>query len=284
MSTNYILACYMGPRCNEDPRYTADRAFFMKEHVASLERLKHELGQITIVCSGGDPTGYLATLPKTLGGAPVEIIHRENVGLSYGGYSDAFERYRSAFSHYIFNEDDYVFTHPRFDGLLLEELSKRPGCGMLCGTAIGIPRSEPQTRHAAVFIGICPTAALTKARTNVFSSIERLPHGENAANSAIAERMGDGYFGQKAVSFAIETAGYDIEDWLLRWSTAYWNSEPGIVRWFNRSEECANPLCLLGDLSKPSLVVPIQALDVPVRLSDSSVWHYGTLDRCGVWT
>ena len=51
---NYILAAYFGNRNDEDPRYTADKSFFLRTHLESLVRLKHSLDQITVVISGSD--------------------------------------------------------------------------------------------------------------------------------------------------------------------------------------------------------------------------------------
>ena len=49
---NYVIAAYMGERIRSDDGYIADRTVFVREHLASLARLEHELGQVTLVISG----------------------------------------------------------------------------------------------------------------------------------------------------------------------------------------------------------------------------------------
>lgn len=263
-SINYVIAAYLGDRRNPDPRYDADRAFFLREHIASLSRLKHSLSQITIVCSGGDPTGFCESLlsPTTIGTARVKVIMRPNTGMSYGAWSDAFEAYRSDFSHYILTEDDYLFTHDDFDALLLERMKRvGPECGMYGGTVYKIHTEK--LPHMAVCIGMCPSVVLEKARNNQYSNVARLPYDDESSSVAA------GFFGQTRMSYAIIDAGYKLHDWLDTWSSAFWDSVPQRVAWFGRGPNGnEDPLLAVGDLMRRSFIAPIQAIGKKVLVWD----------------
>lgn len=266
-SINYVIAAYLGDRRNSDTRYDVDRSFFLRKHIESLFRLKHSLSQITIVCSGGDPTGFCASLPSAINKTKIEVVTRPNTGMSYGAWSDTFEQYRSKFSHYILTEDDYLFTHDNFDSLLLERM--HPKCGMRGGAVYKI-HDEPMP-HMAVFIGMCASAAMEAARVNSYSSIQRLPYDDSSSSVAA------GFFGQTRMSYAFIDAGYNIKDWLDTWPSAYWDSVPQRVAWFGRgSHGNQDPLTASGDLSKRSFIVPIQAIEKEVL-----VWDRGSNLFCG---
>ena len=55
MKTNYVIACWMGARGSEDARQMVDRAFFVRQQMRYLERVVHNLDQVTVVVArGGD--------------------------------------------------------------------------------------------------------------------------------------------------------------------------------------------------------------------------------------
>lgn len=266
---NYIIAAYLGDRRNPDHRYEKDKSFLLREHIASLHRLKHSLSQITVVCSGDDPTGFCQSIPSAIGTAKVEVLMRENTGMSYGAWSDAFELYREKFSHYIFTEDDYLFTHDNFDGELLRRLESMPECGMLGGAVYKIDGEA--LPHMAVCVGICPSVALEAARRNSYSFKQGLPYDYDSSSIAA------GFFGQTSMSYAIVEAGYELKDWLDTWSTAYWDSVPQRVAWFGRGNDGKqDPRTAKGDFTRRSFIAPIQAIKRVVL-----VWDHGSDPQYG---
>lgn len=274
-STNYVIAAYLGDRRNPDERYDAYRGFFLREHVASLHRLDHSLAQITIVCSGGDPDGICKSFPSRIGTANVEIIMRPNVGMSYGAWSDVFERYRTNFSHYIFTEDDYIFTQNNFDDELLGRIESLPRCGMFGGAVYTI--HGDRLPHMAIFVAMCRSEALEAARRNSYSDKIRLPYDDSSSSIAA------GYFGQTSMSYAIVDAGYELNDWLDMWSSAYWDSFSQRLDWFGRGENGdEDPLAAGGNLACPSFIAPIQAMDKKVPVWDrKGELFFGSINRDG---
>ena len=54
-------------------------------------------------------------IPHKIQNTEVEIIIRENYGMSYAAFNEVFEKYKDNFDYYIFNEDDYFFNDHNFD-------------------------------------------------------------------------------------------------------------------------------------------------------------------------
>lgn len=285
-SINYVVAAYFGSkRLHAGAAYAEDGSVFLRHHIESLERLPHELAQVTVVISDDDASEDISLLdvgakvaairrqlPERVGDTKVEVIWRQNRGFSYGAYAAVFAHYGQAFSHYILTEDDYLFTQPNFDRILLERCTGK--IGMLCGAKAGL--SVDTAPHAAVAVALCSSEALAAAA-------QAFPRGEGEAPkgllpySRLHGDYRDGYYGQKAQSFAIVEAGWEIEDWCLggQWACAYWDSAPGIVRWFSRCHDLVSLEAYqqTGNLDVPSFVVPVQVLGRQVRISTGDLWH-----------
>ncbi len=108
-SVNYILPAWGGPR-----RSSSFIPNYLPGHIASLNNLKHSLNQVTLVYTTSTEQKssffeYIEKLKNTKTKFNLDIIERQNIGLSYGSFAAAFEKYGEDFEYYIFAEDDYVF-------------------------------------------------------------------------------------------------------------------------------------------------------------------------------
>jgi hypothetical protein len=273
---HYVVAAYFGPRGHLDPTYNSDPACYLREHLASLERLPHRLSQITIVVAGDSGPLAAVNVPRKIQDANVDVMLRENVGFSYGSFSEAFDRrdrYEQEFSHFIFNEDDYIFTHDNFDDLLLDELESRTGCGMLCGAAwqhvVGDTRNV-----AAISVSIASTQVLEQATAK--------------RNGHLPYRREPGYFpaydSQIDFGFCIQDAGYSVQDWLSKWASAY-RMGHGIdvrIRWFSRPGTTHTNVYLCpADTSMRAFVVPVQCLGKEVVVDDGRMSLVSRIQREG---
>jgi len=271
VTTNYVIAAFMGDRIRPAPCYDLDRTAVLRTHLDSLAWLKHDLSQITLVVSGQvseDDEAFLAGLPTHLREAKLIVQRRDNTGMSYGAFSDAFAMWGAKFTHFIFTEDDYCFTQDHFDRWLCDEIERMPSCGFLCGGSwVAGPETWP---HAAIFLGIARSDALAKAAA--ISGGALFYDRESPVPVS-------GFYGQKGMSKAIIDTGYSIENWLMSWATAYWDSEGGIVRWFSH-EDNHSPQGQ-ANLSRASFVIPVQAIGTPVRVSDGVEWHDGYISNTG---
>src|SRR6266481_6754330 len=148
---NLVVACWGGPRRTPDQDYEEDRAHYLKLQDESLNKLVHNLSQITFVSTGGEPdyVKYLDTLRKKY-----KVMDRSNVGMSYGSFNTAWQADRT-FDYYIFIEDDFVFLKDNFDKAMVDIFASIPGCGYLCQLAWGL-----RIPHPAVFNGMASKECL----------------------------------------------------------------------------------------------------------------------------
>lgn len=241
MHTEYVIASYMGERIDHMPEYERDRAFFLRNHIAQLEHLDHELDGITIVHNdcGHPAEAYLDQIPARIQGARVRIMRRENTGFSYGAYVHAVQQSPEA-THFVLMEDDYVFANHDFDTWLLERLPE----GMLAGAVWPWSwEDHPKLPMAAVFLGMVHAHALRAAIANGW-------HGRLICSNDATYQ--GGYYGQVALSQALVLAGFEVKDWLEERATAFWNSSLQRVDMFTESSVLH------------SVVVPLQAITLPV--------------------
>ena len=186
--TALIIAAWSGERRIKHKEYLADCGFYLKLQVAYLQQIPHNLTNIIIVVNANKPepkpfTRVLDSLPRKIRDAKVNVLRRPNVGMSYGAFSHAYETFRDAFQWYIFTEDDYIFTLPFFDSILIKIFESTDNCGYLCGvTSIGDARET----HAAVCIGITRSDILERVR----KLYGELPHCKSSIEYSLNEQQG----------------------------------------------------------------------------------------------
>ncbi len=229
--TNYVLCAWSGERRTPDPRRDADPAVYLREHIQSLQDLRHGLDQITIMVpyNPTEPSAFrqfLNTIPSMIQDAKVVIMERPNVGMSYGSLSDCYARYRLKFDFYMMMEDDYVFTQGCFDWVHVEALQHDLNCGYVCGR---VSDSPPPT-HAAVANGMFRGRALEAV---FFAAGGWLPHAK------AADYQSNEKHGQMGQSQAIITVGYTLRDWTGRYRIEFREENTSITT-FN--PECAELL------------------------------------------
>ena len=266
---HYIAAAYLGVRHFMDPRFVADRWYYLRSQVEMLGRLKHSLDAITFVIN----TDALVGVPADIASV-ARIIQRPNIGMSYGAYAHAFATFGDQYSHYILNEDDYLFTQDDFDTLLLKEMESRPKCELLCGT---VYEHQGYPFCPAVSCMIVSSKGLEVIASHNGGS---LPHHP----VSVADPYGAGYESQKRFSDGLVQAGYKVEDWLLKWSTAFRMDDHSSLctRWFSRRGMIeGSPHRVRADFKVPAMVVSAQAVNVLHPISDGFRWHDGTIRKDG---
>ena len=128
---NYVIASWSGRR------RSAAHHNFLKWHLDNLCKYKHNLDQITVLVPENPNMGllyklFIEKLIISYPQLPLVRLHRKNIGLSYGGYNDAFKQFPD-FDYYIFMEDDYCYVKDNFDEILIDLFNQKPNCGYLCG-------------------------------------------------------------------------------------------------------------------------------------------------------
>lgn len=169
-----VVHNYFGPRRVIYSPYVEDNLFLVKKQVEYLSEVKHNLDKIvfTVNSRGEEDSETIEKLkllvPSKLQQAEVEILIRENVGLSYGAFSDVYRKYRTVYDYYFFTEDDYFFVEDWFDSILIDMLNENVSPGYLCG----VVRDDIFEKHAGNSVGVASSTALEA----VFIEENMIPH------------------------------------------------------------------------------------------------------------
>ena len=144
-------------------------------------------------------------------GGKVLILERENIGMSYGSYSDAFKKYKNYYDYFLFTEDDWLIYGEKYFDVGLNVFKKDKTVGMVAyqaKTRIGkhhwedldLNQNNAFTCHSTC--GLASTEALNK----IFNKFGRLPYfdGNDYFKSI---RYGECKFGS-----SFYKVGYKIED------------------------------------------------------------------------
>lgn len=135
MKTNLVLVFFFGKKRRVNTMEAIDPLFCLRKQVKSLLRYKHKLDQITFVVNGETPELYEGIIEPLKSKYCVKTLYRENVGISYGGYSLAVEKYINDFDFFIFSEDDWVFCHDNFDSILVDSFQRGEDTSMVCAVS-----------------------------------------------------------------------------------------------------------------------------------------------------
>lgn len=90
---------------------------------------------------------YLASMDGTTTKNGVfKVIQRENVGLSFGGFNAAFQKYKNEYEYWLFSEDDLYYSKDGYAKGYLDILNENYNCAFVA--TIGIGRPNHETKHA----------------------------------------------------------------------------------------------------------------------------------------
>lgn len=174
--TCYIMNFWLGDRRLMSSKYQEDRLHFVKKQIETLGTYKHKLNKI-IFNFNIEKSHYhflkevYKIVPKSINGAHVEINIRENIGLSYGAWSELFIANREEFDYFIFNEDDYFFIEDNWDNYLIEKYESYDDCGYLCMVTQEPAKWNKFRKVCASSVGVASTENLTK----VYNKYGKLP-------------------------------------------------------------------------------------------------------------
>ena len=218
-SINCVIACWSGLRRDDFKPYEEDRTYYIRTQLQALEKVKHNLDQITFVIPDNpdEPkefTEFLETIPRRIGTALVKIMRRENFGQSYGSYSDVYKQYRDRFDYYILVEDDYIFVQNHFDLELMINFEAMLGCGFLC--SLILEDLETPNLHAGIANGITSAAVLEK----IWQKYGELPH-RNWDDAALTEETKYNTGPQIKFSLAFLEVGKGLYDMTYKYQAPF---------------------------------------------------------------
>lgn len=260
MGVTYVLAACAAARHHEWAAQSVDRTLYVRRHLELLRPFADRYERVVLANSGADEQlarAARAILPD------VAILDRANAGMSYGAFRDAMGQFRS--TYYVLMEDDYVLTRGP------EELVAYMECSPRCSMYAGGVTDWHGVQTCVVFAGIVRREAAA--------------HWLAQSMTSGADYMVDGVENQVRVSEWLQHEGFELHDWLDRWSSAFWASDGNYVRWFSREHGTGSHLPALshqGNLAQQAALVPLQALDGTARVSDGREWRTGQLGADGV--
>lgn len=203
----YIINFYLGDRRKTIQKVYDDRLYLLKKQIELLHRVKSSIRTI-IFNFNIRPEDYsyvseiIKITPKFIQGSEIIINFRENYGMSYGAWSDAFVKYKNKYDYYIFNEDDYFFVEDNWDNYLIKKFNNLNNCGYLCM----VSRNEADwcnyKKHAGHATGISSYNVLNE----VYKKYGELPHSKKSDYHSVEQ------LGQVDQSHAVIEVGYEIYD------------------------------------------------------------------------
>jgi len=261
MSTHYVIATWSGPRRGDNFSYENDRACFLRRHLEKLTKLNHNLSQITVaVPHNPDESSkfdaYIKSLPDNLAGTPLQVLHRDNKGQSYGSYSDVYAQHRDNFDYYIFIEDDYIPSQDNFDKELITIFNEKPNCGYLCSLFL----DNEYGPHAALSNGITSSEVLEL----IWEKFGEIPHQEVYKYSSSS---------QIAFSRSFLKVGREIHDTTCKYRAPFNRLGHLVVHAEHNSEDLIIPLHFEKQLLGHKILILLLYYDRPemVKLALNSI-------------
>jgi hypothetical protein len=214
MKVCYVIAAWTGPRRMMDERASATRDpfFYIKVHLDQFKRTARTDPYVVLAYSGTN--NFSGLTDALVGREPNEIFFRKNIGMSYGAFSDVYERFRQQFDYYIFVEDDYFPVLNGFDEVLLNMMLeyRNDKVAYLCGLVDTCYKKSQVVvpRFASISNGIADSRALEDAR----SKFNHLPYvkEKDYDNNELGQMMFTGCFAE---------LGWSIIDWTDRYSSPF---------------------------------------------------------------
>lgn len=206
--TCYIISFYLGERRKTIDIFDSgkDKLWFLKNQILLLEKYSHSLSKIIFNFNiRSEDYKYIEEIfkitPKFIQNAEVVVRFRENVGISYGAYSDSYDKIKHDYDYFIFNEDDYFFTQNNWDEYLINKYNSYNDCGYLCMQVREPYEWNKFRKHAGHSTGIASKENLLK----VWNKYNCLPH-----NTELDYVNGED--SQRVFSFAFLECGLNIYD------------------------------------------------------------------------
>jgi hypothetical protein len=226
----YVVSFWLGKRRVEVQEYQNNRFFFLETQISALENIQNDID--TIIFNFNITTEYYQYLteifriiPKKIKNSKVEVTFRENIGMSYGAFSDIFKSNLSRYDYYIFNEDDYVFINPNWDTYLVNKFESIKNCGYL--SMIVSSEDSGYPKHASHSSGISSYKILKQ----VLDKFGELPHSKNNTYS------NNEWEGQIRQTNEIVKLGYDIFDVRDDYKVLFLNHNKQIIEYHQNNHK-----------------------------------------------
>lgn len=233
-NTCYIINFYLGERRKIHKIYNEDRLILLKKQIHFLEKLQHNLTKIVFSFNLREEdietlSSYINLIPKKIQNSDVEIVLRENNGMSYGAWSEYTVKNIEKYDYFIYNEDDYFFIEDNFDDYLVDTFNSYKNCGFLCAISREPAGWNGFRKHAGYAGGITSKECIKKV-FNYFKEFSNIEGNEY--------KMGESLQIDFTHCFIKEGMNiYDVrEKYRIPFSTTLEN-EPDVIYFFNYNKK-----------------------------------------------
>lgn len=234
----YIINFYLGVRRGDYKFQNKLNTFdYIKKQIETLENYKHALSKI-VFSFNIVPNHYnlltdvIKIIPKFIQGAEVDIIIRDNIGMSYRAWVEAYVKYKDMYEYFIFNEDDYFFIQNNWDEYLINKFNSYNDCGYFCCWVREPHPNDDYKKFAAFAAGVSSNTVLS----TIIDKLIKLPIVDNYHKDL-----------QNDFSFLFIQNGYNLydirDDYRFQffvpygehdiWRLFWWNEKDLIVPMFN---------------------------------------------------
>ena len=202
----YVVACYFGDRRVNDYIYHNENRYdYIEWQIKQLQLLKTTLvDKIIFVLSGCAEVPSDLNIPERINNIPVDVLVRENIGLSYGAWNFAVNQYGHEFNYYFLIEDDYIPVMDFWDSAFMDRMADN--VAYVCTLF---------TDHVAVSYGLFRTSAILKT-----GGVKHASNSEYGSN----ETAGQIQWGQN-----LQSHGWKIVDVAKEYNIPFLNYLNAIV-------------------------------------------------------
>jgi len=146
------------------------------------------------------------------------ILNRDNFGRSFGGYNEAFQKYKNDYDYWIFTEDDILINGKEYFSKSILEFESDKEIGFLALQGINneglYGKSGPEVVHAHGGVGLSNTKVLNELTEKLGS----LPFADESKSQEYYDII---ELGEIAFTNQISRLGYKLEvlkkDYPLHW-------------------------------------------------------------------
>jgi RimJ/RimL family protein N-acetyltransferase len=164
-----------------------------------------------------------------------QLLTRENVGLSFGGYNHAFSLCAPEYDYWLFTEDDQVMVRDGYFGRAIDQMQADPSVGFVAVVGVSPNRAHPPHAHGGV--GVSSRRILRDVKAA--NPCQRHPEGH------LPYHVGEGYENQESLgeirfTNAIHNLGYRLVDLAMDEVCLSWGDTrrrtPRMVPWTDETQ------------------------------------------------
>jgi hypothetical protein len=134
----------------------------------------------------------------------IKVIHRENIGRSFGGYNRAFELYKNQYDYWAFTEDDILLLGNQYFKICIDAFEKQARTGFVAIQGLNCEFFDGRRRrHAHGGVGLTRKDVLEK----VWRKFGALPHSSRHDAQTWDDII---RFGEVPFTNCIERIGYNL--------------------------------------------------------------------------